>query len=322
MDRRRFLLTGAVAGSGVLLSPLGIAGMGQGAQVREYAAFPQSYVVEFRVPPPQQEATVAAVANLVQELSAQKGFLGATLKQMQGESTMVKNYPPVLKGMLAQADVDASKAGRLPYFNVLLLRFAQQELLPRAQLDGWVQNRLTPLLRFTPPGATESAEFLPLTGIYASLIAGDREAIYSTTDAIAGFLARQEDQPSKSWVTVINHVAVPDSVREELEAKVAPLLQVAQNTYEPKDDPNGLGRPGSRDNSDYRKAVSTEILVNTEPNGALRSYLMHGVWESVWDHENSHLDPRFQQSFMAVAPYVVSGPVEPFYHTLYLQNRV
>ena len=93
-------------------------------------------------------------------------------------------------------------------------------------------------------------------------------------------------------------------------------------TYEPKDDPNGLGQPGSQDNSDYRKAVSTEILVNTEPNGALRSYLMHGVWESVWDHENSHLDPRFQRAFMAVAPYVVSGPVEPFYHTLYLQNRV
>jgi hypothetical protein len=42
---------------------------------------------------------------------------------------------------------------------------------------------------------------------------------------------------------------------------------------------------------------------------------MHGVWESVWDHENSHLDIRFMQSSTPVGAYVVAGPVEPFYAT-------
>ncbi|MDZ7803130.1 hypothetical protein [Thiohalophilus sp.] len=87
------------------------------------------------------------------------------------------------------------------------------------------------------------------------------------------------------------------------------------------EEPEGIGQPGSRDNHDYRKALSTEILANTEPCGGLRNYLMHGVWDSVWDHENSHLDERFQQAFMLLAPYVVKGPVEPFYRTMLLGNR-
>ncbi|UTV80900.1 hypothetical protein MQE22_12950 [Acidithiobacillus sp. YTS05] len=321
MNRRGFLLTSTGAGAAALLSPV----LGHGATAEavdaSYAAFPQSYVVEFRVPPPQQQAVLQAVTVLSKELQGRTGFLGATLKQMQGESTMVKNYPPVFKGILAAASVESASEGRLPYANVLLLRFANAAAMPRADLDAWVQNRLAPHVQFTPPGASESLEFTPLTGVYATLIAGDRHAIYDALTSITQFLTRQDDTPQRKLVTVINHVMVPDTLHTELEAKVGPLLKVAQNTFEPKDDPNGVGQAGSRDNRDYRKAVSTEILVNTEPYGSLRNYLMHGVWESVWDHENSHLDPRFQHAFMAVAPYVVSGPVEPFYHTLFLENR-
>jgi hypothetical protein len=43
---------------------------------------------------------------------------------------------------------------------------------------------------------------------------------------------------------------------------------------------------------------------------------MHGVWESYWDHENSHLDQRFKKAAAPVGSYVVKGPVEPFYKTI------
>jgi hypothetical protein len=64
----------------------------------------------------------------------------------------------------------------------------------------------------------------------------------------------------------------------------------------------GHGTAGTRDvnNTDYRSAVTTEILQNAYSDGELRSYIMHGVWESVEDHENSHIDNRFLTS---------SGPV-------------
>ena len=78
---------------------------------------------------------------------------------------------------------------------------------------------------------------------------------------------------------------------------------------------DGTGLPGTANNRYYYKAVSTEILRNAFPDGDLRTYLMHGVWESVWDHENSHLDPRFKQTAAPVEAMVVSDPVEPFYET-------
>ncbi|MGC9128644.1 MAG: twin-arginine translocation signal domain-containing protein, partial [Acidithiobacillus sp.] len=53
MNRRGFLLTSAGAGAAALLSPV----LGHGATAEaSYATFPQSYVVEFRVTPPQQQA--------------------------------------------------------------------------------------------------------------------------------------------------------------------------------------------------------------------------------------------------------------------------
>jgi len=69
------------------------------------------------------------------------------------------------------------------------------------------------------------------------------------------------------------------------------------------------------DNHLYRKALSTEILRNAHTDGGLRSYLMHGVWESVLDHENSHIDPRFLAAAGPVGAVAVIGPVEPFYLT-------
>lgn len=121
------------------------------------------------------------------------------------------------------------------------------------------------------------------------------------------------DAPELGYTTVANHVMIRDAILEPFEAKTAELLVIAQDTYQPTGD--GMGLPGTADNRYYHKAVSTEILRNAFPDGDLRTYLMHGVWESVWDHENSHLDPRFKQTAAPVGAMVVSGPVEPFYQT-------
>lgn len=108
---------------------------------------------------------------------------------------------------------------------------------------------------------------------------------------------------------------VADAGHLEWEKLVLPLRKVAQETYQPHDDPNGIGQPGSKDNRLYRKPLSTEILRNAFSDGDLRAYLMHGVWESAWDHENSHLHPRFQAAAGPVGAGVEIGPVEPFYLT-------
>lgn len=135
------------------------------------------------------------------------------------------------------------------------------------------------------------------------------------SEDIAGFLRRPVDTPERETVTVENHVMIYDTDRADWEPKVVTLLEVAQDTYQPKDTPNGVGEAGGRDNRLYRKALTTEILRNAHPDGDLRAYLLHGVWESVWDHENSPIDPRFLTAAGPVGAAVVVGPVEPFYLT-------
>ena len=45
------------------------------------------------------------------------------LKQMSGDSTMVKNYPERYKGVLATAYLDGVQAHTQPYFYALFIRF-------------------------------------------------------------------------------------------------------------------------------------------------------------------------------------------------------
>lgn len=61
--------------------------------------------------------------------------------------------------------------------------------------------------------------------------------------------------------------------------------------------------------------MSTEILRQSTPDGTQRADIMHGIWESVWDHENSHFDPRFKAAAGPVGALVEIGPVEPFHTT-------
>ncbi|MEY8014473.1 hypothetical protein [Mycobacterium servetii] len=133
-----------------------------------------------------------------------------------------------------------------------------------------------------------------------------------------GRLRHPVEAPEHDTVTVVNHVMVADTGHHEWEKLVLPLLKVAQETYQPNDDPSGIGQPGSKNNRLFRKALSTEILRNTTPDGELRAYLLHGVWESVWDHENSHLDARFHETSGPVGAGVEIGPFEPFYLTRFM----
>lgn len=90
------------------------------------------------------------------------------------------------------------------------------------------------------------------------------------------------DDGQPTFLTVENHVFVPEPI--------VPVLDTAK---------------------------SAEILRKLQPDSDLRAYtyVMHGIWESVWDHENSHIDPHFKTSAAPVGVMVAVGPGEPFYAT-------
>ena len=314
MNRRSLL------GSGAALAATGFAATAQAAGPPGSGPLPRGPVtlyLEFRVAPPENAAVLAGLRTLGSRWAREPGFLHLSLKQMVGDSTMVKNYPESYKGVLATAYLDGLKAQRQPYFYALFIRFADYAALRAAGADAGFAGEIGPHLHTvsaSPQGPVRSK--LPMAwyqGVFETIAAGNRSAILRDSGAIAAFLRAPSDAPE--LVTVANHVFIRDAGRAQFDRDVGALLEVAQQTYQPADAANGIGQPGARDNRLYRKAVSTEILRNAFPDDGLRAYLMHGVWDSVWDHENSHLDPRFQQAAEPVGAAVVIGPVEPFYRT-------
>lgn len=309
MNRRSFLQSSLAATGGLIatgFAPSAFSAQGVSLPPTDGAL---TLYTEFRVLPPQNAQALAAIDALAKELRVKPGFLGLALKQMSGDSTMVKNYPESYKGVLATAYLDGVKAHTQPYFYALFIRFDAAATL---QASGAAQAFDRVVL-----GAKPMAIY---RGVFATVVAGDRNGIYTTPAAIRDFLRHPVDAPERDTVSVENHVMVADAGHRALELKVAALLKVAQETYLPMDAANAVGLPGASDNRHYRKALSTEILRNVNADGGLRAYLMHGIWESVWDHENSHLDPRFQAAAAPVGAAVVVGPVEPFYVTRVLVN--
>lgn len=283
---------------------------------------------EFRLAGPEKARMLAAVDDLAIRLRNQAGFLSLALKNIVGDSTMVKNYPANLKGILGTAYRDGFAAGRMPLFYSLFIRFENNAQLQAANVTGWFTQAIAPLLHIyqMQNGAPVKTDlvFDYYQGYFKTVAAGNRNAIYTDAASILAFLKVPQDTPDKGYTTVENHVVIPAAKTAEFNEKVKVLLTTAQNTFRPdlSDadfnatlDPTGVGQAGAVDNRYYRKAVTTEILQNLAVEGDTRSYLMHGVWESVWDHENSHLDSRFMQSSTPVGAYVIDGPVEPFYAT-------
>ncbi|MDZ7754752.1 MAG: hypothetical protein U5S82_24650 [Gammaproteobacteria bacterium] len=315
MNRRAFLQS-SLATSGALAASGFAPGAFSAQGLREPVAVEGALTLytEFRVMPPQNAQALSAIDALADELRARPGFLGLALKQMSGDSTMVKNYPERYKGVLATAYLDGVQAHTQPYFYALFIRFNDAATLQASGTAQAFDARVLPHL--TMQGASSATRPMAIyRGLFTTVAAGDRQGVYTTPEAIRTFLRRPVDAPERETVSVENHVMVADAGHLTLESQVMALLKVAQETYQPADAVDGNGRPGARDNRHYRKALSTEILRNVHADGDLRAYLMHGVWESVWDHENSHLDPRFKAAAAPVGAAVVVGPVEPFYIT-------
>jgi hypothetical protein len=314
MDRRSLLT------SGVALAATGFAAFAPAAGLPSSGPPPRGPVtlyLEFRVAPPENAAVLAGLRTLGSRWAREPGFLHLSLKQMVGDSTMVKNYPESYKGVLATAYLDGLKAQRQPYFYALFVRFADYAALRASGADTGFAREIGPHLHafsVSPHGPARSeAPMAWYQGVFETIAAGNRSALPRDAQAIAAFLRAPADAPD--LVTVANHVSIREAGRAQFDRDVGALLEVAQQTYQPSDAANGIGEPGARDNRLYRKAVSTEILRNAFPDGDLRAYLMHGVWDSVWDHENSHLDPRFQEAAGPVGAAVAIGPIEPFYRT-------
>jgi hypothetical protein len=325
MKRRDFLSLSALTTGGLLLSTQTSADT---VDARNKPSGAVTLYYEFRVPNPEKAIVLGKIDQLIALMKTKTGFLNLSLKQMTGESTMVKNYPNNLKGVLDRGFADQNgnpTSLKVPNFYTLFIRFADYDSLIASEGQKWFKENIKPSLyayKPTTPPTKTAIELDFYEGIYTTVAAGDRNAIHTTPESIHSFLETKRDEITNRYVTVENHVMIDNRHLEDFNKKVSILLTTAQQTFRPdvKDSdynssfPNG--EAGSSTNTYYRKAVTTEILQNAFADGELRSYIMHGVWESMYDHENSHIDPRFLQSAGPVGAYVVVGPVEPFYDTI------
>jgi hypothetical protein len=316
MNRRDFLATSAVVGFGAMTEL-------QANQESKYApAGPITLYYEIKVAKPELKTLVNTLSQKAKELIS-KGMLSFSMKQMVGDSTMVKNYPERYKGMLASSYEDGANEGTLPYFYTLFFRFSSFKDMQKSGVREWFTSTLSQHFHAYKP-TKNGAKKLPLKmayyeGVFQTIVAGDMNKIYKTDSEIEEFFKLNTEKENKELITVENHVSINDNTLVPFEKMVSKLLNTAQTTYQPSTNKNN-GLAGSVDNRYYKRAVTTEILRNAFANGDERNYIMHGTWESVWDHENSHLDPRFKMAAAPVGSFVTSGPVEPFYKTQLFLN--
>jgi len=291
-------------------------------------------VYEFKIAGAELKQLMKSINDYKGTLKSKKGYLGLSLKQKVGDSTMVNNFAVEQKGILKDAFEKAAHKGQMPFFFSLFIRFDSLSNLQHSAVNSWFEEHIQPQL-FAYKKHNGKPMKLPLAldykeGIYTTVAAGDREGIYHTKEEIINFYKHQVDIPNNPHYpdikTVQNHVKIHAENTHEMNKRVSALLKIAQNTYRPakeekafdaKKDPHFVGQAGKLepDNYFYKKALTTEILQNIHTEGETRSYLMHGVWESVADHENSHIDPRFKKAAGPVGALVIEGPVEPFYST-------
>ena len=315
MNRNTFLKTGLLGIGAVATNGLFAKNMSKKDLISEPlidGVFSAS--CSFRVAKPIQKEVEAKIQELVSsEISGYKGFLGFSLKQMVGDSTMVKNLPVAYKGVLANAMAEGAQQGTMPYVYMLFVRFNSFENLKNYSQNNLIKSYLKDVnYMYSPKGKTDL--FLEFSGEpMVTVAAGNRNQIFESPGELSSFLEYKHS--IKNPVTVANHVTIKAEDTEIFENKVRKLLKIAQNTYQPGTSEMGLA--GGKENSHYRKAITTEILRGAKTQGDLRNYIMHGVWESYWDHENSHIDPRFKAAAAPVGSHVVKGPVEPFYKTIF-----
>ena len=320
MKRRNFLKGAALtAGSMAIIPSMLSASMVKPKKGEKIPSGAVTLYFEFRIIQKFKDDMLKQVNIYAKELHRKKGFLSLQLKNMVGDSTMVHNYPTRLKGVLSSAYFEASKEESMPLFYSLFIRFENYHDLIASDTTKWFAKVISKY------GVLSKNYY---EGVYKTVAAGDREKIYTSQSDIIKFLKNQKDKITNRYITVNNHVSIFTKDVDVFNKKSLSLLKVAQNTFRPaKGDfdynpkyPEGI--PGSYQNLHYRKAISTEILQSAFSDGNNKThYLFHGVWESIYDHENSHIDPRFRADVMKIFPYITDGPVEPFYETIILDNN-
>lgn len=339
MKRRNFLKLSGATGGALLL--------GSQANAQTTSSFVKptgavTYYMEIRVPGPENTAVNNAVTALKNQLRAAapaNGYLSMSFKQTIGESTMGRGYPNELKGKLANGY--ASLAGvptgaptpKVPYFYAMFVRFASYDDLIASNIQQWFQFDIVPSLfayAVLPGDTTVSKTGIKLDyheGIYTTVGAADRTNGYMTPTEISTYLGSgQSNEVLNNYVSVNNHFFIKDKdrdsfwnlLRSNLNGNTRSIFRpiVGDAGYDGATaDYATNGQPAAQDNTFFRKALTREILENIQPDNGIRAYLMHGVWETILDHENSHLDPRFKKGAGQVGSYFTAMPVEPFYIT-------
>ena len=335
MERRNFLINAGVLSTSLALN----ACANNSSQIEADQAKPEGAVslyYEFKIAGLEIQEMMQNISAQATALEGKNGFLSLSLKLMIGDSTMVKNLTPNLKGVLKSAYIDASKLGRRPFSYALLVRFDNYDNLITSGTKAWFKNTIEPQLFAYKPGTPPTKTPIVLDyyqGIYKTVAAGDANGIYKTQEEIVTFLKNQKDVANPQYqtipadgtssgatITVQNHVTISDDDTQAVNTKATALLSVAQQTYQPSTNPSN-GKSGTLADANYKKAITTEILQNAYADGDTRNYLFHGVWDAIADHENSHLDPRFMKAANPVGAYVIAGPSEPFYQTVVLKNK-
>jgi len=338
MNRREFIGTAGLLSATTFMSACGSSSSDKAETTQSKPTGAVTLYYEFKIAGPEIQNMMTNVSNQATALDAKTGFLSLSLKQMIGDSTMVNNFLPDLKGVLKSAYVDAAQAGRRPFIYTLLVRFDSYDNLVASGAKDWFINTIQPqLFAYTKDSSGNPVKTqLALDyyqGIYQTVAAGDANGVYTTQADILTFLKTQKDVANSQYqtipadgttsgasISVENHVTIEDANTDTVNKMATALLTVAQQTYQPSSNAND-GDAGTLSDSNYQKAVTTEIMQNAYTSGTTRDYLFHGVWKSVADHENSHVDPRFMKAANPVGAYVVAGPWEPLYQTMVVHNN-
>ena len=339
MQRRKFLQLSGVTSGSLLLGVTSATAATDSTTKYPDPEGPVTYYTEMRVPPPEKQNVIDAVNTLKTDLQSTAGYLSLSFKQTIGESTMGRGYPNERKGWIAEgyAKTDGTLASnKVPYFYVMFVRFDSYADLKISGIQQWFQDNIVPSL-FAYKVENGAPVKTPIAldyheGVYTTVGAADRENGYMTQEEIRTYLSsKQVDEVSLGCVSVNNHYMIMDETHQaHYDALRANLDSNTRSIFRPIEGDAGYdasnpdwvanGQPAAENNSFFRKAYTREILQNAFPSGDKRNYLMHGTWETIMDHENSHLDPRFTAGAGKIKAYMLALPVEPFYIT-HIQDK-
>lgn len=243
MNRRDFLTTSALLGFTATT-------MLQACENTKNSKDPSGNITlyyEIRVAKPELKEIKKLLKEKKKTL-ASYGLLNFSMKQMVGDSTMVKNYPESYKGILATAYKDGADENTLPLFYSLFFRFDSYASMKKSNIQAWFKDVFAKHLK---------AKKMPIImqyyeGVFQTVLAGDMNGIYKTQEEINSYLKRGVE----GTITVANHVSISNDNLDKFEEQVKSLLKVAQTTYQPESNKDN-GLDGAKDNNYYHIGADT-----------------------------------------------------------------